>query len=306
MNTEGDTKAVSLPVMEVSIERPALYVVATPIGNLGDLGLRAAHVLAGVDLVLSEDTRHTRGLLEAWGIATPMRAVHDHNERRLAAPLIAEIQRENLACALVSDAGTPLISDPGFALVREAAHAGLRMLAVPGPNAAVAALSVAGIATDRFVFEGFLPARAGQRDRRLADLAREPRTLVFYEAPHRIERTVVALVNAFGAARECALARELTKTFESVYRGTLAELSARLAAEANAGRGELVLVVAGAALAEDETLAEAERVLAVLLEHTDRRSALAAAAALTGAPRNRLYEAALRLGANAGDGDVEI
>lgn len=298
MGAEGDTKAVSLPSEGVSIERPALYVVATPIGNLGDLGLRAAHVLAGVDEVLTEDTRHTRVLLEAWGIATRMRALHEHNERAVAVPIVAAMLQDAKACALVSDAGTPLISDPGFALVREAARAGLRVFAVPGPSAVIAALSVAGIATDRFAFEGFLPAKAGPRAKRLAALAAEPRSLVFYEAPHRLARTLDALVEAFGASRECAVARELTKAFETVYRGKLEEVRAEVRDDPHATRGEIVIVVAGAPPDPDGAGAEAERVLAVLLEHTDRKTALAAAAALTGASRNSLYEAALRLDAD--------
>lgn len=273
-----------------------LYVVATPIGNVGDLSPRARETLAGVAVVAAEDTRHTGQLLRLLGISRPLVALHEHNERA-SAPKLVERLVAGESVALVSDAGTPLFSDPGFHLVRAARAAGIAVLPIPGPCAAVAALSVAGLPTDRFCFEGFLPARAGLRRARLAALAAEPRTLVFYEAPHRIRDLVADLVECFGAAREAALARELTKVHEAHYRGTLAELAAALEADANATRGEHVLVVAGntAAPAAAEGDALLERTLGALLAELPVSQAADLAARICLVPRNRAYARALEL-----------
>jgi 16S rRNA (cytidine1402-2'-O)-methyltransferase len=235
-----------------------LFVVATPIGNRGDLTERARETLASVDLIAAEDTRHTGRLLAQLGIGTALLALHEHNEAARAEELVARL-RQGARIALVSDAGTPLISDPGFRLVAAAAAAGVAVVPIPGACAAVAALSVAGLPTDRFVFEGFLPARAGARRTRLSALAAETRTLVFYEAPHRISETLADLAVAFGAARDAVLARELTKLHETVYRGSLGELAERAAADSNMARGEAVLVVAGAAEHAAPGAADVER-----------------------------------------------
>jgi 16S rRNA (cytidine1402-2'-O)-methyltransferase len=274
-----------------------LFVVATPIGNRADLTERARETLAGVDLVAAEDTRHTGQLLAQLGIATPLVALHEHNEAVRTTELVARL-KEGARIALVSDAGTPLISDPGFRLVAAAGAAGLPVVPVPGACAAVAALSVAGLPTDRFVFEGFLPARAAARRARLAALVAERRTLVFYEAPHRIAETLADLAAAFGAARPAVLARELTKLHETVYRGALGELVARAGADANVARGEAVLVVAGAPEAGEAEAADParlDRLLAALLAGVPLSQAVDLAAEATGERRNRVYERALAL-----------
>lgn len=297
MSAERITKAVSLPVVDVSIERPAVYVVATPIGNLGDFSARAAATLAAVDIILCEDTRHSRRLLDHFGISTPVSALHDHNETQISAQLLTRLCAEGQACALISDAGTPLISDPGYAFVRAAAAAGLAVHGVPGACAVTAALSVAGLSTARFSFEGFLPAQAGAREARLAALAGDPRTLVFYEAPHRIVASLAAMTATFGADREAVVARELTKRFETIYRGTLAELWARVAADADASRGEFVVLVAGNVAAQGADDVELERLLRLTLAETDRRAAVRIVTALSGRPRNQVYQASLRVSA---------
>ena len=223
----------------------ALHVVATPIGNLGDLTARAREVLASVDAICAEDTRHTRQLLGALGIERPLLALHEHNEADVAWKLVERLKAGD-SLALVSDAGTPLVSDPGYRLVRDVRAAGLRVIPLPGACAAIAALSVAGLPSDRFCFEGFLPAKASGRRERLTALAREPRTLVFYESSHRIEESLADLVAMFGPDREAVLARELTKLFETVLGDTLEGIAAKVAADDNQRKGEFVLVVRGA------------------------------------------------------------
>jgi 16S rRNA (cytidine1402-2'-O)-methyltransferase len=279
----------------VSIESGTLYVVATPIGNLADLGQRALETLSGVSLIAAEDTRHTGILLRHYGIRTPATALHEHNERQ-AVPRLIDRLRAGDPVALVSDAGTPLLSDPGAHLVAQAHAAGLRVVAVPGPSALVAALSVAGFPADRFVFEGFLPPRAGARRARLQALAGEQRTLVFYEAPHRIRETLADLVDVLGGDREGLLARELTKAFEESRRDRLSALAGWLAERPERERGEYAIVVAGRAVAGSEDLtADDERVLAVLVEALRPSAAAALAARLTGRSRRALYERALAL-----------
>lgn len=264
-----------------------LHVVATPIGNLGDLGARALDVLRSVDAICAEDTRHTRQLLSHFGIDQTLVALHQHNEDAQSAQLVARLVAGQ-SLALVSDAGTPLVSDPGFRLVRAARAAGVRVSPVPGACAAIAALSVAGIAADRFAFEGFLPAKGGARRERLAGLVAEPRTLIFYEASHRIEETLADLVAIFGE-RRAVVARELTKLFETVLDGPLPQLHAAVAADPNQRRGEFVLIVEGAPEDGDAALAEGRRVYAKLCEHMKPSQAAKVAADLTGAPRKALY-----------------
>ncbi|WP_202839013.1 16S rRNA (cytidine(1402)-2'-O)-methyltransferase [Luteimonas saliphila] len=265
-----------------------LHVVATPIGNLGDLSPRAQQVLRTVAAICAEDTRHTRQLLSQFGIVTPLLALHEHNEEAIAQRLVARLQAGE-SLALVSDAGTPLVSDPGFRLVRAAREAGIRVSPVPGPSALVAALSVAGLPSDRFAFEGFLPAKAAARRERLAALAAEPRTLIFYESAHRIDAMLADAVAAFGGARRAVLARELTKLFETVLDGPLSALHARVLADADQRRGEFVVIVEGAGEEGDARLVEGRRVYALLGAHLPPSAAAKLAAEITGAPRKLLY-----------------
>ena len=270
------------------LQAGTLHVVATPIGNLGDISARALEILRTVAAVCAEDTRHTRQLLAHFGIERPLLALHQHNEDAQAAQLVARLLGGD-SLALVSDAGTPLVSDPGYRLVRAARAAGVRVSPVPGACAAVAALSVAGLASDRFVFEGFLPAKASARRERLARLAAEPRTLIFYESAHRIEEALVDLVAAFGEGRPAVVARELTKLFETVLDGTLADLLAQVRADPNQRRGEFVLIVEGAADDAEAKLIEGRRLYALLGEHLPPSTAARLAAELSGAPRKALY-----------------
>lgn len=265
-----------------------LHVVATPIGNLADLSPRALETLRSVAAVCAEDTRHTRQLLAHFGVERPLLALHEHNEAELAQTLVARLAAGE-SLALVSDAGTPLVSDPGFRLVRAAREAGIRVSPVPGPSALIAALSVAGLPSDRFAFEGFLPAKAGARRDRLAALAGEPRTLVFYESSHRIADTLADCVAAFGGERPAVLARELTKLFETVLDGDLSTLQARVEADANQRKGEFVLLVQGAGEDADARIAEGRRVYALLAAELKPSLAAKLAAEITGAPRKALY-----------------
>ena len=274
-----------------------LYVVATPIGNRADLTLRARDTLAAVDLVAAEDTRHTGQFLAQLGIDKPLLALHEHNELERAPQVVARLVA-GASVALVADAGTPLVSDPGFRLVAAARAAGIAVVPVPGPCAAIAALSVAALPTDRFCFEGFLPARAAARRARLAALAAEPRTLVFYEAPHRIAATLADLAAAFGGERPATLARELTKLHETLYADSLGGLAARARTDPDMARGEAVLVVAGAPeAAADAGGAEQEldRLLAALLAALPLSRAVDVAVSASGRRRNTVYERALAL-----------
>jgi 16S rRNA (cytidine1402-2'-O)-methyltransferase len=265
-----------------------LYVVATPIGNLGDFSARALGTLKAVAAICAEDTRHTRQLLAHFGLEKPLLAVHDHNEGDAVAALVARLLAGE-SLALVSDAGTPLVSDPGFRLVRAARAAGIKVSPVPGASALIAALSVAGLPSDRFVFEGFLPAKPKARRDHLAALAAEPRTLLFYESSHRIEETLDDAVAVFGGERKAVLARELTKLFETVLDGTLAELRAQVAADANQRKGEFVLLLHGAEDAPDASIIEGRRLYAKLKDHLPPSTAAKLAAELSGAPRKALY-----------------
>ena len=277
-----------------------LYVVATPIGNLGDLSVRAREILQTVSLIAAEDTRHTGVLLKHFGIQTTQLSLHDHNEQQRAGEIIQRRQRGE-SVALVSDAGTPAISDPGFELVRAVAAAGLDIVAIPGPCAAIAALSVGALPTDRFCFEGFLPARGAARRKRLDVVAAEPRTLVLYEAPHRVRETLEDCVAAFGGERSATVAREITKLHETIYRGSLQELLARATEDADFGRGEIVLLIAGAARTEEDDRGAdghggaLDRTLTILLAELPLKQAARLAAQITQARDNEAYKRALLL-----------
>jgi len=265
-----------------------LFVVATPIGNLADLSPRALATLKAVAAICAEDTRHTRQLLAHFGVEKPLLALHEHNEGEIADKLVARLTAGD-SLALVSDAGTPLVSDPGYRLVRAARAAGIKVSPIPGASAVIAALSVAGLASDRFVFEGFLPAKASARRERLARLAPEPRTLVFYESAHRIEDSLDDMIAGFGPERPAVLARELTKLFETVLDGTLARVRAQVAADPNQRRGEFVVIVQGAGDDADAKVVEGRRLYAKLSEHLPPSTAARVAADLSGAPRKALY-----------------
>lgn len=270
------------------LKKGALYVVATPIGNLADLSPRARDVLAQADLICAEDTRHTRHMLNALGLERPLLALHEHNEAERVQQVLERLQ-SGMRLALVSDAGTPLVSDPGYRLVRALREAGVTVSPIPGPCAAIAALSVAGIASDRFCFEGFLPHKASARRERLHKLAAEPRTLVFYESSHRIEECIADMAAAFGAGREAVLAREISKLFETVLDGGLGGIAEKLAADPNQRRGEFVLIVAGAPEDGNAALVEGRRLYARLAEVMKPSQAAKIAAELSGAPRKSLY-----------------
>ncbi len=266
-----------------------LWVVATPIGNLGDLSPRAQKTLAEVELIAAEDTRHSHALLAHYNIGTRCIALHEHNEREQCEKLVADLLAgKNIA--LISDAGTPLISDPGFRLVRAARGAGVAVRPLPGPCAAIAALSVAGLPSDRFVFEGFLPAKSSARIQRLRELGGETRTLIFYESSHRVRESLADMLAVFGEQRSAVLARELTKMFETVLDASLAELLAKVDADSNQQRGEFVLIVGGAEEeGGDGRLAEGRRVFALLRAELPPSQAAKLAAAISGAPRKALY-----------------
>jgi 16S rRNA (cytidine1402-2'-O)-methyltransferase len=284
----------------VNEEAGRLYVVATPIGNLGDLSTRARDTLQSCGLIAAEDTRHTGILLKHFGITTQQLALHDHNEAARSQEIVQRL-REGVSVALVSDAGTPAISDPGFDVVRAAIAAGMQVVAVPGPCAAIAALSIGGLPTDRFCFEGFLPPRATARRQRLQELAGELRTLVFYESPHRIAESLEDCATAFGPKRAATVVREATKLHESVYRGTLRELLARAMDDADFRRGEIVLLVAGAppvALdggGDDGHGGRLDAVLGVLLKELPLKQAARLAALICAARDNEAYKRALYL-----------
>ncbi|MDR3389232.1 MAG: 16S rRNA (cytidine(1402)-2'-O)-methyltransferase [Rudaea sp.] len=266
-----------------------LWVVATPIGNLDDFSPRAQQVLRQADLIACEDTRHSASLLKHFGIAARTLALHEHNERQVSGELVRRMA-EGAQIALICDAGTPLISDPGFRIVHAARQAGIVVSPIAGPCAAIAALSVAGLPCDRFVFEGFLPAKSAARRARLQQLDRDPRTLIFYESSHRIVESLSDMEQVFGAARLAVLARELTKLFETVLDGPLQELVQRVSTDTDQQRGEFVVLVAGAAEEGDAArLAEGMRVFELLRRELPPSRAAKLAAEITGAPRKALY-----------------
>lgn len=276
---------------------PGLHVVATPIGNLGDISLRALGTLAAATAILAEDTRTTRKLLTHYGISTPLVAYHEHNAAEMRPKVLARLAAGE-ALALVSDAGTPLVSDPGFKLVREAVAAGHRVYAVPGPSAVLAALVGAGLPTDRFHFEGFLPTKASTRQDRLAEFARYPATIVIFESPRRLAGTLAELAAALGP-RPAAIARELTKYFEEFRRGTLPELAAQLAGEPDP-KGEIVLVIGPPAEEAPMQAGDLDAMLAAALGRVSLKDAAAEVAAATGLPRRKVYARALALAGKGG------
>lgn len=271
-----------------------LYVVATPIGNVTDISLRALHLLTLVNAVACEDTRNTGHLLTRFGISKPLIAAHQHNEREVAETLIARLHAGE-RIALVSDAGTPAVSDPGARIVDAVRAAGLRVLPLPGASAGIAALSAGGLVNDQFYFVGFLPAKAKQRENLLTTLRPVGATLVFYEAPHRILDCATALAAVFEPQRQVVFARELTKMFEEIHRCPLSEAVAWIQADAHREKGEFVVLLEGAAKAEDAEDLEAERILKILLEECSVKQAASLAAQITGRKKNALYERALQL-----------
>lgn len=273
-----------------------LYVVATPIGNLGDMVPRAVETLQTVALIAAEDTRHSSRLLAHFNIKTPCIAYHDHSDETRVDQLIAKLCAGD-SIALISDAGTPLVSDPGYRLVRSARHAGIQVVPIPGACAMIAALSAAGLPSDRFAFEGFLPAKQAARCAQLQSLAADPRTLVFYEAPHRVLETLQDMRDIFGPEREVVMARELTKTFETIRDDKVGELVQWVDADSNQQRGEIVLLVHGAPKADNEAMTpEQIHIMKILLEELSVKQAASIGAKLTGLKKNFLYDWALQAG----------
>lgn len=272
-----------------------LYVVATPIGNLRDITLRALDTLKSADIIAAEDTRNTSHLLSHYGISAKLVALHEHNERVAAPKIIAALQ-EGKTVALVSDAGTPGISDPGAILVQAVREAGLPVIPLPGPNAAICALSAAGREAPHFLFYGFLPSKASARRKELETLRELPYTLAFYEAPHRIVETIEDVLKVFGGERDITFARELTKLFESIHTCKLADAPAWLAGDTNRQRGEFVLLLSGAPIAAEEGIsAEAQRILRLLLAELPLKQAVKLTADISGEKKNALYDLALQL-----------
>lgn len=297
-STTASLSSLMLEVTQQTYPASTLYVVATPIGNIGDITVRALHVLGLVDAVACEDTRNTAQLLARYGLNKPLIAAHQHNEREAAEKLIARLQSGE-RIAVVSDAGTPAVSDPGARIVDAVRRAGLRVTPLPGASAAVSAVSAAGLVQDQFHFVGFLPSKTRQRDNALAALKGSVATLVFYEAPHRIEETIGSLTQAFEATRNVVFAREISKLFEEIHRCPLSEARAWLAADPHRHKGEYVVVLEGAPQSDDDGLAgaEADRVLTILLGSCSVKQAATLAAELTGQKKNALYERALQLSA---------
>ncbi|PIJ52028.1 16S rRNA (cytidine(1402)-2'-O)-methyltransferase [Erwinia sp. OLTSP20] len=274
------------------ISASTLYIVPTPIGNLGDITQRALTVLEQVDLIAAEDTRHTGLLLQHFAINARLFALHDHNEQQKTDVLLAKLQ-EGQSLALVSDAGTPLINDPGYHLVRRCREAGIRVVPLPGPCAAIAALSAAGLPSDRFCYEGFLPAKSKGRQDRLRALAQEPRTLIFYESTHRLLETLQDMVTQLGNQRYVVLAREITKTWESIYGAPVAELLAWVEGDENRRKGEMVLIAEGYRGDEQALPADALRTLSLLQTALPLKKAAALTAEIHGVKKNALYKFAL-------------
>ena len=269
-----------------------LYIVPTPIGNLGDITQRALDVLQSVDLIAAEDTRHTGLLLQHFAITARLFALHDHNEQQKAQTLLAKLQ-DGLNIALVSDAGTPLINDPGYHLVRTCREAGVQVVPLPGPCAAIAALSAAGLPSDRFCYEGFLPAKSKGRRDTLRALEQEPRTLIFYESTHRLLESLEDICSELGESRYVVLAREITKTWESIHGAPIGELLAWVKENDNRRKGEMVLIVEGFKAQEEALPADALRTLALLQAELPLKKAAALAAEIHGVKKNALYKYAL-------------
>lgn len=270
----------------------SLFIVATPIGNLGDITVRAIATLKNVDLIAAEDTRHSKKLLMHLGIQKPLVALHDFNEREKSKALLKHLE-QGQSIALISDAGTPLISDPGYHLVALVRAAGVAVVPIPGPCALIAALSVSGLPTDKFIFEGFLAAKKTARQKRLAELQDETRTLIFYESTHRLMSTLKDMEQIFGSEREIVLAKELTKSYETVLQATIASLLEWLSADTKRQQGEFVLLVRGAVAAKNVIDADVIRVLNLLVSELTQKQAVTLAAKITGVSKNVLYEYAL-------------
>ena len=266
-----------------------LYVVATPIGNLSDITNRALETLASVKLIAAEDTRHSRTLLQHYGVNTAMMSLHEHNEASRIDQIIRHLQAGD-SIALISDAGTPLISDPGSRLVLAVHEAGLEPVPVPGPSAISTMLSVAGQPVERFCFEGFLPSKPSARRKHLETLLAESRTLVFYESSHRISDSLQDMKNIFGPSRCCTVGRELTKRYESLYRGTLAEVLLKMEQDENSARGEFVVVIAGAEESPDDSIVQGQSIMDILLTELPVSQAASLAARISGARKKVLYE----------------
>ncbi|GLX87347.1 ribosomal RNA small subunit methyltransferase I [Thalassotalea loyana] len=279
---------------QIFVEAGQLYVVSTPIGNLADMTERAIGVLAQVDIIACEDTRHTQRLLNHFAISNKTISLHDHNERQRQ-DYFLQLLQEGKSIALVSDAGTPLISDPGFHIVSFLREHDIRIVPVPGACAAISALSVAGLPTDRFTFEGFLPSKSGARQKTLAALANEERTMVFYDAPRRAIDTVADIVEVLGGERRVVMARELTKTFETVYSDSAQNLLDWLNEDPNQLKGEMVLIIAGKPKDNTGISPEIAKTLEILLEELPPKKACAVAAKIYGVKKNTLYDFALTL-----------
>ena len=282
------------------LEKGALYIVATPIGNLADMSQRAIDVLSHATLIAAEDTRRTGQLLKHFNINTACLAVHEHNERDICERLIGRLMNDE-SIALVSDAGTPLLSDPGFHLVRAAQEAGIRVIPIPGPSALVTALSAAGLPTDHFCFEGFLSSKAGVRHKQLESRKTVSETLIYYEAPHRILATLETMLDVFGANRPMVLAREMTKTFETFLRGTIGEVLQRVRDDSNQQKGEMVILLHGAPIPDAaEVDPQTDRLLTLLLEELPVKQAARLAARISGKKKNILYKRALEIQGGSG------
>lgn len=272
-----------------------LYIVATPIGNLQDISLRAVEVLQEVDCIAAEDTRHSLPLLRQFAIPTKSISLHDHNERERADELLRRLQQGE-SIALISDAGTPLISDPGYFLVHEARQLGIKVVPIPGACAAIAALSASGLPTDKFVFEGFLPVKSRARQERLQHLVREARTMIFYESPRRVLEMLQDVQTIMGADRNVVLARELTKVFETIQTGPVAELIAWIEQDSNQERGEMVVLIEGAKeTSSDEKSVATDHVLSILLASLPLKQAVELTAKITGNKKNEIYDRALQM-----------
>ena len=271
-----------------------LYIVATPIGNLEDITLRAVETLKKVDLIAAEDTRHSQRLMNHLGVSTRLLSLHEHNEREKSQAIIDKV-KDGQNIALVSDAGTPLISDPGYYLVKLAQEQGVKVVPIPGVSAVVTALSVSGLPSDRFVFEGFLPAKSGNKQRVLELFKYESRTVIFYESPHRIVDTLESMLTVFGEKRRLVLARELTKTFETIKGESLGLLCEWVKSDANQQRGEFVLLLEGATNRPEESVLDQNKMLALLIAELPIKKASKIVSDMTGANKKDLYQRALEM-----------
>lgn len=277
-----------------------LYVVATPIGNLSDISIRALHVLASVDAIACEDTRTSAHLLGRYGISCPLIAAHQHNEREVAEKIVARLQ-QGQRIALISDAGTPAVSDPGARIVDAVRAAGLRVMPLPGASAAVSALSASGLLDEQYYFVGFLPNKNKQREQALLPLLSLPASLIFYEAPHRILECVTSIALVFEPTRQIVLAREVSKLFEEIWRGKVGEAADWINLDAMRSKGEYVVIVQGATPQKDEFDAEGARVLKILLQEVGVKAAAQLAAQITGGKKNALYKMALEMVEDGGN-----